>query len=139
SRHRAECPILAPLVEPLPVWRFTGLDPGLAEHAVLEAAPGLVGGRRLPQAGDLRPAHPADRRVERRDVEPDRAGIPRLGHRPPLAGGKHCRLVVLLDPTIAGGAYIMCRLGPALVPAQPLESEPLHLPAVRAGHEVAAL
>ena len=43
-RDRADLPSLAALIEPLPVRRLAGLDPGLAEHAVLEAALGLVGG-----------------------------------------------------------------------------------------------
>ena len=58
GRHRSELPILTPLVEPLPVGRFSGLDPGLAEDAVLEAPLGLIGGRCLPQARNLKPTHP---------------------------------------------------------------------------------
>src|SRR5262245_17463816 len=38
SRHDADLPTFAPLIEPLPIWRLTSLDPGLAKHAVLEAA-----------------------------------------------------------------------------------------------------
>ena len=72
-------------------------------------------------------------------MEADGAGILRLRGRAPLAGREHRGLVVLLDPAVAGGTYIMCGLGPALVPAQPLEPEPLHVPAMRARHEIPAL
>src|SRR6202043_4208646 len=43
ARHRADAPGFAPLVEPLPIGRFPGLDPGLAEDTILEAALGLTG------------------------------------------------------------------------------------------------
>ena len=72
-------------------------------------------------------------------MEADRAGIGAFRGGPPLAGLEHGGLVVLLDPAVAGLAYIVCGLGLALVPAQPLELEPLHVPAMRARHEVAAL
>ena len=72
-------------------------------------------------------------------MEPDRAGIGTFRGGPPLAGLEHRGLVVLLDPAIAGLTHIMCGLGLPLVPAQPLELEPLHVLAVRARHEVAAL
>ena len=72
-------------------------------------------------------------------MEADGAGILRLRGRTPLAGREHRGLMVLLDPAIAGGTYIMSGLRPALVPPQALEPEPLHLPAVRARHEIPAL
>src|SRR5690606_25786298 len=137
--HRADGEVLAPLVEPLPVGRLAGLDPGLTEHAVLEAAPGLVGGGRLPHAPDRLPGEPADRRVERREVEADRRRIGRLGRRPPLAGDQHRRLVVLLKRAVAGLAQVVRRLRLALVPLQPLEPEPLAMTTMGAWHEEAAL
>ena len=48
-------------------------------------------------------------------------------------------MMVLFDPAVAGLTYIMCGFGLPLIPAQPLELEPLHVLAVRARHEVAAL
>ena len=72
-RHRARGPALAPVVEPPPVRRLAGLDPGLAEDGVAEGADRLVRAlRRLPRPRDPLPAQPADRRVERREVEADR-------------------------------------------------------------------
>jgi hypothetical protein len=56
ARHRADAPWLATLVEPLPVRRFAGLDPGFAEDAVLEAAFGFVARLRgFPHPGDVSP------------------------------------------------------------------------------------
>ena len=63
----------------------------------------------------------------------------------PSAVGRHSpgvqnrRLVVLLDAAVAGAALVMRALGPPLVPAQPLELQPLHVPAVRAWHEIPLL
>ena len=139
ARHRADLPSLAALVEALPIRGLASLDPGLAEHAVLEAALGLVRGRRLAKPGNVLPREPSHRRVERRDMKADGAGILRLGGRTPLAGREHRGLMVFLDPAIAGGTYIMSGLRPALVPPQALEPQPLHLPAVRARHEIPAL
>jgi len=138
-RDGPERPGLAPLIEALPVWRLAGLDPGLAQYAVLEAALGLVRGGRFRKARDIRPGEPADRRIERRDVESDRVRILRLGGGAPLASREHRRLVVLFDPAVTALALVMRRLGPALLPLEPLELKPLHLPAVRARHEVAPL
>ena len=86
ARHRADLPGFAALIEPLPIRRLAGLDPGLAQHAVLEAALGLVGGGGFPEAGDVLPGQPPDRRIERRDVKSDGAGVLRLRGRTPLAG-----------------------------------------------------
>ena len=91
-------PALAAVVEPAPVRRLAGLDPGLAEDGVAEGADRLVRAlRRLPCPGDPLPAEPADRRVERREVEADRRGVGRRRRRPPLAALEHRRLVVLGD------------------------------------------
>src|SRR5581483_7742554 len=96
--HRANLPGLTALVEPLPVRRLAGLDPGFTEHTVLEAALGLVGGRRLAQPRDVLPGEPADRRVQRRNMKSDGARVFRVRSRAPLPGLQHGRLVVLLDP-----------------------------------------
>src|SRR4051794_37549821 len=61
-RNCADLPRLTALIEPLPVRRFAGLNPRQAQHAVLEAALGLVGDlRSLPHPGDIRPRKPANR------------------------------------------------------------------------------
>ena len=71
--HGAGRPALAAVVEPAPVRRLAGLDPGLAEDGVAEGADRLVRAlRRLPRPGDPLPAQPSRRRVERREVEADR-------------------------------------------------------------------
>ncbi len=133
-------PFLAPVGQPLPVRRLAGLDPGLAEHGVAEDPLGLVAARgRLLVARDVGPALPARRRIERRQVEADRPRILRHRRRPPFARGQHRRLVVLGDDLIAVLAPVRRRLRPALLPAQPLEAQPLHRPAMRARHEVAPL
>ena len=49
------------------------------------------------------------------------------------------RLVVLGDGAFAALAMIGGGLGLPLRPAQPVELQPLHRPAMRAGHEVAPL
>src|SRR5581483_2122522 len=82
---------------------------------------------------------PANGRIERRDMKADGAGVLRCRSRAPLPGIEHRRLVMLLDPAIAGFARVVSGFGLALVPAQPLELEPLHLAAMRARHEVPAL
>src|SRR5205823_986130 len=79
ARHRADLPRLASLVEALPIRGLAGLDPGFAEHAVLEASLRLVSGRHLAQACDVLPRKPTDRRIKRRDMEADGAGIVREG------------------------------------------------------------
>src|SRR5690606_23632028 len=71
-RHRARGPGLTTVVESAPVRRLAGLDPGLAEDGVAEGADRLVRPLgRLPRPSDPLPAQPADRRVERREVEAD--------------------------------------------------------------------
>ena len=58
--HRAGRPALAAVVEPPPVRRLAGLDPGLAEDGVAEGADRLVRAlRRLPRPRDPLPAQPA--------------------------------------------------------------------------------
>jgi len=52
---------------------------------------------------------------------------------------KHGRLVMLGDGPFAALAMILRRLRPPLLPAQPLELEPLHRAAMRTRHEVASL
>ena len=134
--HRAGCPALAPVVEPLPVGRFAGLDPGLAEDRVAERLDRLVRPlRRVPCPHDPLPAQPADRRIERREVIPDRGRIGGSGGRPPFAALQHRRLVVLRDGRLAALAVIFRRLRAALLPAQPVELQPLHRAAMRARHE----
>ena len=96
--HGAGRPALAAVVEPPPVRRLAGLDPGLAEDGVAEGADRLVRALgRLPRPGDPLPAQPARRRVERREVEADRRRVGRGRRRPPLAALEHRRLVVLGD------------------------------------------
>ena len=58
---------------------------------------------------------------------------------PPLAVLQHPALVVLGDGPLAGLAAVDRALGPPPLPLQLLEAQPLARPAVRAGHEVAAL
>jgi len=53
--HGFDLPVFATFIETLPVRGFTGLDPGLAEHTILEAALRLVGGRGFPRACDVLP------------------------------------------------------------------------------------
>src|SRR5581483_1130736 len=107
ARDRADLPRLAALIEALPVRRLAGLDPRLAEHAVLEAALGLVGGRRFPEPSNVLPGEPPDRRIERRDVKPDRAGVLGLRGRTPLARLEHGGLVMFFDPAVTGCALII--------------------------------
>ena len=59
--------------------------------------------------------------------------------RPPFAPLQHLGLVMLGDGLFAGLAMVCCRVGPPLVPAQPLKLQPLHRGTVGAGHEIAAL
>jgi hypothetical protein len=59
--------------------------------------------------------------------------------RPPFAPRQHLGLVVLGDGPLAALAMIGRRFRPPLRPAQPLELQPLHVAAMRAGHEVAPL
>ena len=101
-RHRAGFPALAPVVEPLPVRRFAGSDPSLAEDRVAECldAPSSDPAP-LPRPHDPLPTQPADRRIERREVEADRVRIGGNGRRPPFAAGQHRRLVVLADGRVA--------------------------------------
>ena len=107
----------------------------------MEAAVGLVGSlRRLPRPGDPLPAQPAHRRIERREVEADRAGIGRRARSP--ATRRASSIAVLWCSAIAavaGLADVVRGLGLALLPAQPLELQPLFMPAMRARHEVAPL
>lgn len=139
-RHRAGRPALAPVVEPLPVRGFSGLDPGLAEDGVPKRLDRLVRPlRRVPSPHDPLPAQPADRRVERREVIPDRGRIGGRGGRPPFAAFQHRRLVVFRDCRVAPLAVIFRRLRAALLPAQPVELQPLHRAAVLARHEEPAL
>jgi hypothetical protein len=135
-RHRAGRPALAPVVEPLPVRRFSGLDPGLAEDRVAERLDRLVRPLgRVPCPHDPLPAQPADRRIKRREVIPDRGRIGGRGGRPPFATLQHGRLVVFRDCRVAALAVIFRRLRAALLPAQPVELQPLHRAAMRARHE----
>src|SRR5262249_22559226 len=138
SRHSADLPGLAPLIEPWPVRRLAGLDPSLAEHGILEGALGLVGRRYLAHPGDISPGKPSDRRIECRDMKADGSRIFGFRGRAPFAGPEHRCLVLLLDPAVAGAAVVMCGLGISTLPAKPLEFQPLHLPAMWAGHEVTA-
>src|SRR5690606_33300246 len=138
--HRAWLPRLAAIVEPLPVRRLAGFDPCLAENGIAERLDRLVGALgRLPAARDPGPAEPADRRIERREVVADRRRISGRGGRPPFAALQHRRLVVLRDGSVAAFADVFRRLWPPLLPAQPLELQPLHRPAMWARHEVAPL
>src|SRR5581483_11244448 len=139
ARHRADQPILPPLIESLPVRCFAGLDPRLAEDAVLEAALSLVGARCVPHPGDVGPREPADRRIERREVEADGTAVSCQCGCPPLAGLKQGRLVVLLDHAVAALAEVLRRIGLAFFPTKPLEAQPLAMTAMRAGDEEAAL
>jgi hypothetical protein len=107
QRHGVDPPILAPLVEPLPIGCLAGLRPGLTQHGVDEAALRLV--RRLtgfPLPGDPLPRQPADRAVQAGEVKADRQRIDRRRRRPPLALGQHLRLVMLGDRPLAGLAVI---------------------------------
>ena len=116
-----------------------------AQHVgVLRAGPdaqarGPVGLRRQPLARDLLPAFPAQRRIERREVEADGMRIGRNGGRAPLPALKHSGLVVLGDGLLAALAMIGRRFRLALGPAQALKTQPLHRAAMRAGHEIAPL
>ncbi len=94
---------------------------------------------RLPGPHDPLPAQPADRRVERREVEADGLGVGGGCRRPPFALGQHLRLVVLGDGALAALAVISRSFRLSLRPAQPVELQPLHRPAMGAGHEVAPL
>ena len=74
--HGSRTPCLAPVRQPLPVRRFAGLDPCLAEDRVAERLDRLVRPLgRVPCPHDPLPAQPADRRIERRQVIADGAGI----------------------------------------------------------------
>jgi hypothetical protein len=134
--HRAGCPALAAVIEPLPVGRFPGLDPCLAEDGVAERLDRLVRPlSRVPCPHDPLPTQPADRRIERREVIADRGRIGGRGGRPPFAALQHRRLVVFRDCRVAALAVIFRRFRLALLPAQPFELQPLHRPAMRARHE----
>ena len=62
--HRAHEPVLAPLVQALPVRAVAGLGPGFAQDRVDEGTMGLVRPTRLlVEGGDPRPAQPAQGRV----------------------------------------------------------------------------
>src|SRR5690606_32879831 len=138
--YHAWPPRLAAIVEPLPVRRLAGFDPCLAEDSVAERLDRLVGALgRLPAARGPGPAEPAHRRVECREVVADRRGISGRGGCPPFAALQHRRLVVLRDGLITALAEILRRLRLALLPAQPIELQPLHRPAMRARDEVAPL
>ena len=63
--------------------------------------------------------------------------FPRLSGAIPL--GEHLGLGCLADRLVTGLAGIECRLRLALLPAQPLELQPLHCAAMRTGHEEAPL
>src|SRR5512132_3933634 len=77
-RHRAHAVILAPFIQALPVGRLAGLDPGLAQHRVDEAALRLVRGlARLPLPGDPLPRQPANGGIEAGEVKADAQGIDR--------------------------------------------------------------
>src|SRR5512132_2554990 len=71
-RHRAHAVILAPFIQALPVGCLAGLDPGLAQRGVDEAALRLVRClARLPLPGDPLPGEPADGAIEARQVKAD--------------------------------------------------------------------
>jgi hypothetical protein len=75
-------------------------------------------------------------------MEADRARVhARMGcrSRAPLALIKHRGLVALLDVAIARFTKIMGGLWLPLVPPESLELQPLHRPAMRAGHKKAPL
>ena len=72
-------------------------------------------------------------------MEADGAAVSRLPGCPPLAGLKQRSLVVFLDRAVAALAEVLCRLGPAFLPAEPLEAEPLAMIAIRTGDEKSAL
>ena len=113
---------------------------GLPEDRVAEHPLGLVRALRgflVPR--DVGPALPARRRIERREMKPHRPRIVGFSRRPPFAGGQHRRLVVLRNGRVTGIAMVCRRLRFALLPAQPFELEPMHLPAMRARHEESAL
>ena len=140
--HRADRPALAPLVEPLPVRRLAGLDPGLAEHGVRKLRfASSVALRRLPRPGDPLPAeNQPDRRVERREVEADRRrDRPRSRS---AATRRPASIAVLWCSAIRPSQRLACirrGLGLALLPAQPLELQPLHGLRSAGRHEVAPL
>ena len=93
----------------------------------------------LPFAGDIGPGEPSDRRIEPGEMESQAIGIGRHRGGAPFAGLQHRGLVVFGDRLITALANVGGGLGLALLPAQTLEFEPLHMPAMRARHEEAAL
>src|SRR5690606_23964868 len=98
------------------------LDPCLAKDGVAKRLDRLVRPLGpLPATGDAGPAEPAHRRVERREVIPDRGRIGGGGSCPPFAALKHRRLVVFRYGLLAALAVILGRLRAALLPAQPVE------------------
>ncbi|MCY1555188.1 hypothetical protein D9M68_918230 [compost metagenome] len=111
---------------------------GVVEHlhglgvAAIKGAFGLV-----ILLGQAEPAEPADRGVERVEVEAHRLAVT-LGRGSPFAGEQHLGLAVLFDQDAAGAAEVVDAaviLGVLEVP--PLQH--LELATVRARHEVAAL
>ena len=131
---------LAAIRQPLPFRRIATLDPCLAQQGVARGAQHLVRAlRRQPVPRDLRPAFPAHRRIERRDVEADGMRIDRNRRRPPFALLQHLRSCDARRWASRSPRRIGRRFGLALRPAQAFKLQPLHRPAMRAGHEVPAL
>ena len=148
-RHLAQMPVLAPLVQALPVRGLAAFLPCLAQHRVLQGLQrGLVADRLLPILRDLGPAEPAQRRIEAADVISDdsRRLRPlqhlRLGGRHPCRAIRlvhHLGLVALGDGFITVFADITRRFRPARLPAQAFELQPLQAAAMRTGNMVSLL
>ena len=135
--------VLSALDQTLPIRGFAFLDPGLTELRVLEGLDrrcrtGLLAHRAFPGGGDVPPAAPPDRAVQRGQVKPSGPAVARCG-RPPLAVFEHPRLVGLGNRGVAGLADVRRRVGLPALPAQLLEAQPLPVRAVRTRHEVPAL